>query len=76
MPSQTREQRETVANLEFSRSQRIDAVLEDFIRKDHPVFICYSEGPLPFIASCAGLEGRGDSRREAEAQLAQKLTCG
>ena len=83
MPNQTPEQKETIAQLEAGRTQSIERVFEEYLTSGkHMIRQYYMEGfELPF-RSTAGvpgnggggeLEGRGDSRREADAQLAQKL---
>ena len=77
MPNQTHEQRETVAQLELGRTERIEQILGEWMRKGHSVLQVYIDGAaLPYRTLCADLQGKGDSRREADAQLAQKLTFG
>ena len=89
MPNQTPEQRETVAQLEMGRTERIESVLSHWIGSGYPVEQFFSEHdsnafikrgysvlafqPCKFVSGCAGHVGLGDSRREADAQLAQKL---
>lgn len=75
MSNQTPEQRETVAQLELGRSERIDSILGEWMRRGHSLLNVYIDGAtLPYRALCGDLQGKGDSRREAEAQLAQKLS--
>ena len=72
---QNERQRETVAQLELGRTERIESILEEWMRKGHSVLNVYIEGAKqPYRSLCGDLQGRGDSRRESEAQLASKLS--
>ena len=67
-------QNPTIAQIEFERTERIEKVLEAAMKCGHEICQTYIAGYLPFRSYCNGRVGHGDSRREADAQLASKLS--
>ena len=71
---QSERQKQTIAQIELGRTERIEGILEEWLKRGHNVLQVYIDGAeLPYRSLCADLQGKGDSRREADAQLASKL---
>lgn len=75
MPNQTHEQSKTISQLEFNRTQQIETILEEWMCKGGLIRqYKHATQALPYRSVCGDYVGMGDSRREADAQLAHKLS--
>jgi hypothetical protein len=67
--------KQQIALLELDRTERLEKVLETHLKAGRNISQRYLDNMnLPYASECFGFVGRGDSRREADCQLASKLS--